>query len=355
MRTSLQIFLSIVLSIFFVSDALAQTYAVESNGEYVMGDSDTKVEARKIALEHAKRLALEKIGTYLESETVVKSGQLTKDEIKVYTSGIIQTTVLSENMSLLEGKTTVFQISIRANVDTALLEKKIKEIVADTKRKNQIDSLQAENIKLLREVESLSVQLKSDKASEYSGLRQKRESLLEKLEKNHNSIRVAFEKGTLLNLALKSKDELEELKNYIDEAFQFMADNTIFTVGEPQVRYKGERADLVIDVTWRIDKLNDVIKRLTLFYSNLIIYNIQSIRLYSGEFKGINAGALSAYYEGKTLLLKIEAGQRAVFVNIKDIYDHAINTEGRKRLIINDIPINNLTDITSINAKVITK
>lgn len=351
MRTSLQIFLSIVLSIFFVSDALAQTYTVESNGEYVMGDSDTKVEARKIALEHAKRLALEKIGTYLESETVVKSGQLTKDEIKVYTSGIIQTTVLSENMSLLEGKTTVFQISIRANVDTALLEKKIKEIVADTKRKNQIDSLQAENIKLLREVESLSVQLKSDKASEYSGLRQKRESLLEKLEKNHNSIRVAFEKGTLLNLALKSKDELEELKNYIDEAFQFMADNTIFTVGEPQVRYKGERADLVIDVTWRIDKLNDVINRLTLFYSNLTISNIK--RINSGEFKGINARALSAYYEGKTLLLKIEAGQRAVFVNIKDI--HAINTEGRERLIINDIPINNLTDITSINAKVVTK
>src|SRR5208283_4608475 len=112
-----------------------------STGEYVMGDSDTKIEARKIALEHAMRVALEEIGTYIEHETVVNSGHLTKDEIKVYTAGIIQTTVLSENVSLLEDKTTVFRIRIKANVDTALLKKKIKEIRADTKRKEQIDLL----------------------------------------------------------------------------------------------------------------------------------------------------------------------------------------------------------------------
>ena len=257
----------LLLSLFLLPTfAIAQMYDVEIIGEYVMGDSDTKTEARKIALEHAKRLAAEQIGTYLESETVVKNRLLTKDEIRTYTSAIIKTTVLSENITLLEGKTTVLKILIRANVDIGVLEKKIKEIKADTKRKEQIDALQAENLRLLRELESLSTQLKIEKASEYKTLRQKRENLFDQLEKNQNSIRIAFEKGTLLNLALKSKDELEEQKRNIDDALQFIADNTKFTIGKPEVRYKGNKADLLIKVDWRIERLYEGLEKINLFY-----------------------------------------------------------------------------------------
>lgn len=358
MRIPIRMLLFIVLSIFFESNALAEIHTVESNGEYVMGDSDTKIEARKIALENAKRLALEEIGTYLESETVVKNGSLTKDEIKVYTAGIIQTTVLSENMSLLEDKTSVFRIRIKANVDKALLEKKIKEIRADTKRKEQIDSLQAENIKLLREVESLSVQLKSDKTSEYRGLRQRRESLLEKLEKNQNSIRVAFEKGTLLNLALKNKDKLNELKSYIDDAFQFMADNTVYTVGEPQIDYKGDRADLSIEVTWHIDKLDEVLRRFSLFYENPEVDRFSEIYI---KFRSFGSDALIKYYQNKELRIKIQAGKWKAFTDIHMYFwglnaDHStIRTSGSEIVTMKDIPTKKLAEITNIEAKVITK
>lgn len=338
------------LSVFFVSNVFAQTHTVESTGEYVMGDNDTKIEARKLALEHAKRSALEQIGTYLESETVIKNDQLTKDEIKVYTSGIIQTTVLSEKITLLEDMTAVFRINIKATVDTSLLEMKIKEIGVDTKRKEQIDALQADNIKLLREIESLSAQLKSDNALTYRDLRQRRESLLEKLEKNQNSIRVAFEKGTLLNLALKNKDELEELKSYIDDALQFIVDNTVVTIGEPQVRYKGEYADLLINITWHIDKSNDLEKRFSLF-CNDSFDNLPY--LYLGAFKGLSANVLYEYYSSKDIQLKIEVGRWQEFVYIKDYA--GIYLKGSKTLAIKDIPVDNLNDITSIDAKVIIK
>ena len=113
----------------------AQVHDVEATGEYVMGDNDTKIEARRIALEHAKRLAVEQIGTYLESETIVKDRMLTKDEIRTYASAIIKTTVVSENIDLLENKTTVFKIHIKANVDIGTLNSKIQEIKADKKKK----------------------------------------------------------------------------------------------------------------------------------------------------------------------------------------------------------------------------
>jgi len=139
----------LLISVLSPSIIFAKTYDVESTGEYVMGDSDTKIEARRLALEHAKRLASEQIGSYLESETVVRDNQLEKDEIRSYTSAILKIIVLSEGVNLLSDKTTVFTIKIKANVDTSVLEQKVNEIKGDVKRKEQLERLQTENIKLL--------------------------------------------------------------------------------------------------------------------------------------------------------------------------------------------------------------
>ena len=111
----------------FARIAIAQVYEVEAAAEYVMGDNDTKLEAKKIALEQAKRNAVEQIGTYLETETVVKNRLLAKDEIRTYTSAIVKTTILSENLILIENN-PVLKIRIRAKVDIGVLDQKIKEI-----------------------------------------------------------------------------------------------------------------------------------------------------------------------------------------------------------------------------------
>jgi len=217
----------LILISLYPSFVFAETYEVETTGEYVMGDRDTKADARRIALEHAKLLAVEQIGTYLESETVVQKSQVTKDEIRTYASAIVKTKVLSENISLLENKTTIFRINIKANVDIGILEKKINEIKSDNKRRDQIASLQIENIRLLNELENLSTKLKSEKAGQYRNLINERENVLEKIVKNQNSLSIAFEKGTLLNLAIKNMDELGESKRNIDDVLQFIVDNTV--------------------------------------------------------------------------------------------------------------------------------
>jgi hypothetical protein len=151
-----KILVILLLMSLYPSVIFAKTYEVETTGEYVMGDRDTKADARRIALEHAKVLAVEQIGTYLESETIVRNSQVTKDEIRTYASAIVKTVVLSEDLKLLQNKTTIFSLNIRANVDISVLENKIKEIKSDIKRSQQISSLQAENIRLLKELENLS-------------------------------------------------------------------------------------------------------------------------------------------------------------------------------------------------------
>ncbi len=66
--------------LFFITNAaFAETKVFVEEYTYQASDADSKLSSRAIAIEQAKRLLLEKVGTYLESETEVKNFQLTKD------------------------------------------------------------------------------------------------------------------------------------------------------------------------------------------------------------------------------------------------------------------------------------
>jgi hypothetical protein len=346
----------LILISLYPSVILAKTYEVETTGEYVMGDRDTKADARRIALEHATLLAVEQLGTSLESETVVMNNQVTKDEIRTYTYAVVKTIMLSEDMKLMENKVTVFSLKIKANVDISILEKKIKEVKADTQRSNQIAALQLENKRLLKELESLSAQLNAGKGEQYKRLRQERENILEELDKNRNSIRFAFEKGTLLTLSLKNRAELEERKKNIDEALQFIADNTKFTLGEPKIINDNDNSHLVIDVEWQIQNIKELLNMLSLFYEDPQVMTVyySSITLYDHGFKGINNKILKKYFKDKAVRLYIQAGKWKQF---KDLIDSSLFIEipisKKVSLTINNIPTNQLSQITGTEAKVI--
>ena len=323
-----------------------------------MGDRDTKADARRIALEHAKLLAVEQIGTYLESETVVQKSQVTKDEIRTYASAIVKTKVLSENISLLENKTTIFRINIKANVDIGILEKKINEIKSDNKRRDQIASLQIENIRLLNELENLSTKLKSEKAGQYRNLINERENVLEKIVKNQNSLSIAFEKGTLLNLAIKNMDELGESKRNIDDVLQFIVDNTVFTLGEPKIRNNGDISDLIIDIEWHIQNTDELLEKMVVFCERPYVANFSfysNINLYEHNFTGINKKELFRYFASKKVRLYIQAGSRNGYTTIvsggRDFSE--IRTKEKTSLIISYIPTAQLGQITGLEAKVI--
>jgi len=75
--------------------AAGQKHFEESATAYG-GDNQSKNEVRQLALLEAKRQALEKAGTYIQSLTIVRQAQLEKDEILVFTTGVTQTQILKE-------------------------------------------------------------------------------------------------------------------------------------------------------------------------------------------------------------------------------------------------------------------
>src|SRR3990170_1206605 len=84
----------ITVILFLPLHAFAETKEIISEGTYNMGDGETPSVAESRALLQAKRTALEQAGTYVESWTKVENLQLTKDEIQVLASGIMEVTIL---------------------------------------------------------------------------------------------------------------------------------------------------------------------------------------------------------------------------------------------------------------------
>ncbi|NQU03407.1 MAG: tetratricopeptide repeat protein [Syntrophaceae bacterium] len=153
--TRICLIVSLVIIVPF-SSALAQPKVVTCKGKYVMGDLDTKKNARELALMDAKRLALEEAGTYLESSSEVKNFELTKDEVTSLASGVISVKILEESWNM-SGENLVVTVLIRATVDTSNLEDRVaslkesKENVEEFKNiQSQLAALQAE-IKKLKE------------------------------------------------------------------------------------------------------------------------------------------------------------------------------------------------------------
>jgi hypothetical protein len=89
--------LGIIFLLFINSVAVfAETRTFIKEYKYQASEDDSRNSSRVIALREVKRLLLEELGTYLESETEVRNFQLTRDQITMLTAGIVQTEIVAE-------------------------------------------------------------------------------------------------------------------------------------------------------------------------------------------------------------------------------------------------------------------
>ena len=142
---------------FYPSHGFTAVKDIISEGAYNMGDGETPSVAESRALLNAKRIALEQAGTYVESYTKVENMQVTEDEIKVLTSGIMEVEILDKKRTIV-GDGFRFWVKIKARVNPDRIQemaKKVKEksVVEDYKK------IQEAYDKSQREIEELKKQL----------------------------------------------------------------------------------------------------------------------------------------------------------------------------------------------------
>lgn len=147
-----------ILQVFCISNAAAEIRTITSTGEYRMGDNDTRTDAKHLALLDAKRLALEQAGVYIESVTEVKSLDLTKEEIRAYTAGIVEVTE-QKTRTMMEGESTVVRVDVTAKIDTDVVTRQIEALRKNASGKAELLRLRMETEQLRQDLDAQSREL----------------------------------------------------------------------------------------------------------------------------------------------------------------------------------------------------
>jgi predicted Zn-dependent protease len=198
MKRSLLSFWGLAITLLICLPVRAEMKIIEAESTYIMGDNDSKIDARRIAIQEAKRKALELAGTYVESLTVVKNYQLSKDEIKSYTAGILETEVVSEQMRGTTERPEIY-IKTRCKADTDVLIAQIGKFRKSDELKEQLNAAARENEDLRKERDALVKQLAADKdKTKAAATRQKLDTVLAKEESNDDTHKVWINIGSQL-------------------------------------------------------------------------------------------------------------------------------------------------------------
>src|SRR6187401_1982981 len=132
---------------------LAEIRVVAAQGEYRMGNRDTREDAMRLATEAAKRNALEQVAMYLESVTVVEGTDITKDEIRTYTAGLIL--VLDQQANLwLDGDRVVVTVDLMSQIDTDEVAQAILAFRENESARSQLATLKNEIDDLQKQLEA---------------------------------------------------------------------------------------------------------------------------------------------------------------------------------------------------------
>ena len=386
----------LTLCVFLMMTGTVYAKTVISTGVYYLGDGDSKIDARNLALNEAKRTAANKVGSYIESLTVVKNNQITADVIREFSAGIMKVKVINEKLSLTKRGNLKMTVKIKAIVDEKSVKRQLKQISSNRQKLKVIKNLERKNKALYKKLSSLNKQLKKLKLKKGRNTVQKnnqnkqsqRLEVLTKIEKNENALRKVFKKGTLFSLAKKSTGDFKKAKLDIKEnVWQHIVDNTKINVGDPKFKDNGNGTyDVEVKVDWNM-RAKPILKTLSKYFwdyeKNKIRINKERIgdfdkikesliKVYvfynEGEKKKLAySDKLYKYYTSKKIVLQISAGKYNGYIGITGTDKtfgkcnglcYKIQTKLVEKAIFNsnpvvirNVPASALEDITSIDAK----
>lgn len=166
------------------SPARAEIRVVNAQGEHRMGDRDTREDAIRLATEAAKRNALEQVATYLESVTIVDGMDVTKDEIRTYTAGLVL--VLNQQITTsLDGDVVAIRANLLAQMDTDEVARAITTLRENEDARVQLVELKQENEQLQEELRAVNQALgTASTPDQIYQASQKRKEILNRVQSN---------------------------------------------------------------------------------------------------------------------------------------------------------------------------
>ncbi len=207
-NVSCLVLLLILSFIFLINTVSAETKTFIKEYTYQASDEDSKNSSRTIALREVKRLLLEELGTYLESQTEVINFKLTKDQIVTLTAGIVQTELIEEKWNT-ENLKYWLKAKITANPQDVI--KSIDSLRKDREKVKELEELRKKSEELLKENERLTKELKTAKGDAKQETAQAYKRNIDNL-----SATEWFEKGLKLGMSGNYTDAVKAFSKAIE-------------------------------------------------------------------------------------------------------------------------------------------
>ncbi len=162
----------------------ADARTIAASGEYRMGDHDSRADAVRLATETAKKDALEQVATYVESVTEVRDLDVTRDDIRSYTAGIVK--VVDQTVTTrLEQDQVVIRVDLTAEVDPHDVVQAIAALRENEQARNELAALRVETDRLQAQVDetnrALAAASTPDDVQQY---RDQRQDMLDQMQAN---------------------------------------------------------------------------------------------------------------------------------------------------------------------------
>jgi hypothetical protein len=174
MRMVLRLTIAFVLSfVCLATPAMAQIQTITATHTYVMGDNDSRNDARHLCFLEAKRKVLEKTGSFIQSHSVVDNFNLTKDQITSYSAAVLSVETVKEEVGFTNGQNTL-TLTVKADVDADQVKKLVGAIVADRSLADRVAHQQQQIRQLDEHLQTLNFRLSDAPINSASELRKER-------------------------------------------------------------------------------------------------------------------------------------------------------------------------------------
>jgi hypothetical protein len=362
---------------------------IQVKSDYVMGDGDTRIDAKNIALQQAKNLASEYAGTFVKSELIIENDSIKKEQISTITTALMSVKIIDELYSITKDGRTKLVLTANTTLDKKSFIDKLKALTQDKDKQVQIISLQKENDKLKEKLLALNSQIQTAQAPSQKTFEKKpnkelfdaRDKVLSEIDANENSIKKVFEKGALLSQAMKATSDFEEAKRDIDtNVFEYIKNNIKITLGEQKLVDNGDGTyNILVPVRWEIDNSKPILETLTKYYSNkyeadviesswinsYILIDSQTNRY---QNKTAFSGNLYDFYKKQTMNIFVTIGKyknslQIAGLNYQRDSAYCIETShistsnstefGNNLIAIKNVPKNQINNLTTIEASLV--
>lgn len=149
-----------IVTSFIPNDTNGAEVSFQERYRYEAGEADSKLSCRAVSLVEIKRLLLERLGSYIETESTVENMQLTRDEVTTFSAGVVKTEILDE---VWDGKH--YSMIARIVVDpkeVVELVRKIKSNPREIEKVRKLEEINADAAMRISDLRTKLVNMQND-------------------------------------------------------------------------------------------------------------------------------------------------------------------------------------------------